>query len=297
MKSSSTPISVSSRLRATPLFQGCDGQDGAIHGDFLFRFHADGSCTVYSLKEQRRIDHFQPDRTDLLRPHCNTVCFGPEKYSADDEFPLLYCNIYNNYAKEANRLEGVCCVYRLTRGGNGFSAALVQVLRSGFVENRALWKSLPDQGDIRPYGNFVPDAAGRLLHVYVLRDAEHVTRFFTFALPALSDGEYSDQYGVNVVTLSDRDILSTFDCDYTDYIQGGCCYDGKLFNIAGGNYNSTVFCHPPRMQIVDMKERRQLAFIELADFGLLVEPEMIDFDGDRIVYMDGSGMVYEIDFL
>jgi len=296
MKYSNTPIVVSDKLKATPVFRGSDGQDGAMYGDFLFRFHSVGSCRVFSLKEQRQVSQFMLDRTDLLRPHCNTVCFGAEKYDSADEYPLLYCNIYNNYAKAEDRLEGVCCVYRLTRSGCEFSTKLVQVIRIGFVEERALWKSLPDQGDVRPYGNFVPDAGNRLLHAYVLRDAEHVTRYFTFDLPKLSAGEYSEEYGVNVVTLKREDIRAMFDCAYTDYIQGGCCYEGRLFNIAGGTLNSPTFPYPPRLQIVDMEGRKQLECIELAEFGLVVEPEMIDFEGNTLYYMDGSGTVCTIEF-
>jgi len=296
MKTSKEAFFVSNRLKATPVFEGCNGQDGAIYGDFLFRFHANGSCRVFSIEEKREVGTFMLDKTELLKPHCNTVCFGAERFCADDEYPLLYCNIYNNYAREEDRREGICCVYRLTRSGTAFASALVQVIRVGFVEDRALWKSMPGQGDIRPYGNFVPDAGNKLLHAYVLRDAEHVTRFFTFSLPALADGEYCAEYGVNVVTLNREDILATFDCDYTDYIQGGCCYDGKLFNIAGGTLKSPTFPHPPRMQIVDMDARKQLALISLADFGLVIEPEMIDFGGDTLYYMDGSGTVCKVEF-
>lgn len=296
MKYSKTPMIIGSQPNHTPLFQGCNGQDGAIYGDFLFRFHADGSCRVFSMQEQRQVSWFTLDQTELLKPHCNTVCFGAEKYDPADEYPLLYCNLYNNYAKAENRLEGVCCVYRLTRINHDFSTTLVQVIRIGFVEDLSLWKSLPDQGDIRPYGNFVPDAANSRLHVYVLRDAEHVTRFFTFDLPALSAGEYCDKYGVNVVTLNKEDIQAMFDCDYTDYIQGGCCYDGKLFNIAGGSVTSPAAPHPPRLQIVDTEARKQLVHINLAEFGLLAEPEMIDFEGDTLYYMDGEGLVRRIEF-
>ena len=170
-----------------------------------------------------------------------------------------------------------------------------QIIRIGFTDT-VLWKSAGDVADVRPYGNFVPDAANHHLHAYVLRDAEKVTRYFTFDLPALADGEFSDEYGVNVVTLQKEDARAIFDCAYTEYIQGGCCYGGKLFNIAGGTVNSPTFPYPPRMQIVDMDAQKQLALIELADFGLTVEPEMIDFEGDELYYMDGSGAVNRIEF-
>ena len=101
---------------------------------------------------------------------------------------------------------------------------------------------------------------------------------------------------MKVVTLYPEDIRAMFDCDYTDYIQGGCCYDGKLFNVAGGTLRTPDCPHPPRMQIVDMEAQKQLFCIHLADFGLSIEPEMIDFEGDTLYYMDGSGPVCRIRF-
>lgn len=296
MKYSLNPIHVSNSLKPTTVFTGVTGQDGAIYGDFLFRCNADGSCKLFSMSKKEQVDAFMLDKIDILKPHCNTVCFGAEKYRPSDEYPLLYCNIYNNYAKQDDRLEGVACVYRLTREGEKFSTALMQVIRIGFVENLNLWKSLPDKGDIRPYGNFLPDPQTGKMYAYVLRDKEHVTRFFTFDLPALSAGEYSEAYGVKVVTLQESDIQAMFDCDYTDYIQGGCSYGGMLFNIAGGTLKSANFPYPPRLQVVDMVAQKQLAYIELADFGLEIEPEMIDFEGDTLYYMDASGVVNSIEF-
>lgn len=297
MKYTATPIPVTNRIKAAPLFPGVTGQDGVIHGDFLFRFNADGSCRVFSLSAQQQISIFLLDRLEILKPHCNTVCFGAEKYRPSDEFPLLYANIYNNYAKEEDRLEGVVCVYRLTRTGNEFATTLLQVIRIGFVEELSLWKSLPGNGDIRPYGNFLPDPLTGKLHAYVLRDKEHVTRFFTFDLPALSQGEYHPAFGVKVVTLLKKDVQAMFDCDYTGYIQGGCCYGGLLFNIAGGTVKSPDCPHPPRLQVVDMQAGKQLTHLLLADFGLTIEPEMIDFEGDTLYYMDASGQVNTLEFV
>ena len=171
-------VTITSHLELIPLFKVCRGQDGAIFGDCLFRFETDGRCFVYSIREKRQIGDFCLPGTDLLKPHSNAVAFGAERYDEADEFPLLYTNIYNNYAKQSERLEGVCCVYRITRDGNTFAAALVQVIRIGFVEDLALWKSLPGQEDVRPYGNFVPDIFRGKLYAFVMRDRDFVSRSF-----------------------------------------------------------------------------------------------------------------------
>ena len=98
-----------------------DGQDGAVWGDYLFRFDHKGQCFVYDLNdimhsdacESQHISTFSLDMSDQIIPHSNTVMFGKEYYSSADEFPLLYTNIYNNYAETDNPMKGVCLVYRL----------------------------------------------------------------------------------------------------------------------------------------------------------------------------------------
>ena len=64
-------------------------QDGAICGDYLFRFNAKGLCHVYDARglasgaeSLRRIAECRIDPADPLVPHFNAVCFGAE-YFAD----------------------------------------------------------------------------------------------------------------------------------------------------------------------------------------------------------------------
>ena len=105
------------------------GQDGAIWDNYLFRFEKNGNAHVYDLSgigsetatPLPQIAAFRLDRADEIVPHSNAVMFGTEYYAPGDEFPLLYSNIYNNYAKSKDRLTGVCCVYRLQREGLTFS--------------------------------------------------------------------------------------------------------------------------------------------------------------------------------
>ena len=79
------------------------GQDGAIYGDYLFRFDHTGLCRVYDMNQVIApagdeaipcISEFTLDRADKIAPHSNAVVFGNEYYAEGDEFPLLYSNIY-----------------------------------------------------------------------------------------------------------------------------------------------------------------------------------------------------------
>ena len=286
-------IHVSNNVAVTPLFKGCVGQDGAIFGDELFRFESDGTCTVYSLESREIIGRFELDKRDILKPHSNSVSFGIDKGIG---YPLLYTNIYNNYSGAPDRKEGVCCVYRIDRCGNDYKTKLVQVIRIGFVDDMDLWKSLPDKGDVRPYGNFAADPFAGELYAFTMRDAANATRYFRFKLPEAGEGEYCAEIDANVVTLGKADILDMFDCEYSNYLQGACAYGGMLISVEGFNVKDPAHTNRPRMQVIDMAERRQLACVELCGVGLMTEPELVDFYGDDLLYMDASGAVYKFDF-
>ena len=215
------------------------GQDGAIFGNLLFRFDHLGVCSVYDLSALdfntvvglSPISEFTLDRADEIAPHSNAVCFGSEYYCEGDEFPLLYSNIYNNYAKAEDRLVGVCCVYRIFRLDGGFSSKLIGLIEIGFTED-TLWRS-EDVEDIRPYGNFVVDCERGHLYAYVMRDGEKKTRYFSFTLPSIKDGKPDSRFGVNKVTLTKEDILDYFDTPYHNFIQGGIAKDGKVYEVEG----------------------------------------------------------------
>ena len=264
------------------------GQDGAIYGEYLFRFDAKGSCNVYSIPEKKKVSAFVLDKIEVLKPHSNAVCFGTEFYEETDEFPLLYSNIYNNYAKAEDRLEGVCCVYRLTRQSDQFQTRLVQVIRIGFVENLDYWMSLPDNGDVRPYGNFVVDTDRQKLYAFTMRDKEQITRYFAFALPQAAEGVYDEAFGVKVVTLHLEDIQVQFDCEYSRFIQGACYHDNKIYSVEGFSNEK----NPPRMRVIDLVKKEQIAVVDLYGLGLTIEPEFVDFCEGQLIYSNAAGNVY-----
>lgn len=278
----------------------CSGQDGAIWGAFLFRFQSDGNCCVYELthlsecgsEEAEIFAQFRLDRVEELRPHSNTVCFGATYAKEGDEFPLLYTNIYNTYAKEADRMEGICCVYRLWREGALFHTELVQMIRIGFVKDSALWCS-PDGRDVRPYGNFAIDRLRGVLYAFTMRDEGETTRNFAFRLPKLCNEERDGQYGVPTVVLKPTDIVDWFDRPYQHYVQGACVYDGRIYSLEGFTKDAV---NVPALRIIDPARRWELACYRLSEAGLEIEPELIDFWAERCIYADHAGNVYELEF-
>ena len=277
------------------------GQDGAIFGHNLFRFDSRGNCKVYDIseldfdtdtvKEISPVSEFTLDHAAEITPHSNSVVFGKEYYAEGDEFPLLYTNIYNTYAKAEDKMCGVCCVYRIERTEGGFTSTLVQLIEVGFTDDRGLWRSSGDTVDVRPYGNFVIDTENMKYWAYVMRDGEKTTRYFKFNLPKLSDGETDSRFSVKRVVLSSGDIEEHFDVPYHNYVQGGVFHDGKIYEVEG--FGKDV---RSAIRVIDTEKKCQELYFDFYEAGYPVEPEFIDFYLGRCVYVDAHGNVFCLDF-
>ena len=278
-----------------------NGQDGAIYNNHLFRFDTRGNCQVYDLldiekdtvKKLEPIGSFILDKAELIVPHSNSVCWGTEFYAPNDEYPLLYSNIYNNYAKADDKLIGVCCVYRVERAGKDFKTTLVQLIEIGFTDDHTLWKAFPDRDGVRPYGNFVIDCEAGYYYAFVMRNETLGTRYFKFKIPSLSDGEADPIYGVKRVVLTPEDICDSFDCPYHRYVQGAIAH-GKYIYSTEGFHNDQI--NRPAIRIIDLDKKIQERYIDLLDAGYQCEPEMIDFYNGVCYYSDVAGNLYSIEF-
>lgn len=276
-------------------------QDGAIFGSELFRFTRYGGCRVYNLEdidpsgecEMEPTAKFTLDRTDVIMPHCNSVCFGTEYYQKDDEYPLLYANVYNNYAKEEDKRVGICCVYRIFRNGDEFGSELLQLIEIGFCKDSELWRAYPDEDGPRPYGNFLVDRERGYYYAFVMRCVELGTRYFKFKLPSARDGEIDPRYGVRRVVLGAEDILESFDCPYHRYIQGATLHNGKIYSTEGFRASEV---NRPVIRIIDLERGEQESVFDLLSMGYVDEVEMIDFYKGTCYYSDADGVFYSVDF-
>lgn len=273
------------------------GQDGAIFGKYLFRFNHNGGGHVYDMEaiaassggSYEPFATFTLDKAELIAPHSNAVVFGNEYFAEGDEFPLLYSNIYNNYAKSDEPLKGVCCVYRLWREGEEFKTTLVQLIEIGFVENAELWKATPEKDGVRPYGNFVIDADKGVYYAFVMRNEERGMAYFAFDLPSLADGKFDEKYGVNRVVLNAEDIKKSFACPEHYYIQGACCHGGLIYSTGG-------FRNSPSLSVIDPEKGERIFCAKLPDYGMIEEAEFIDFYNGNCYYGDCRGEIYLIEF-
>lgn len=274
------------------------GQDGAIWNNFLFRFDHKGECWVYDLDGDLSGDELEPfstfclDSLDKFTPHSNSVTFSSEYFTEDDEFPLLFTNVYNNYQKEAYRKEGICCVYRITRNNTDFTGSLVGIIEIGFVNDSKLWRS-SDGNDIRPYGNFLVDRKDGKLFAYTMRDEAKTTRYFSFKLPKIMNAETDEITGIKRIVLNEADIEYYFDTEYHHFVQGGCVENGKIHSLEGFSDNIE---NPPALRIISIESKSQEAYIPLGDYALTIEPELIDFRDGMCYYCDHHGNLYNLYF-
>lgn len=287
-------------MKVTKVAKIGGGQDGAIFGHELFRFNEKGDCTVYRLDGMKEgqvtelcaVGEFTLDKAEMIAPHSNAVCFGTEYYEEGDAYPLLYSNVYNNYAKCEDKLIGICCVYRLQKTDGVFSSKLVQLIKIGFCEDTEMWKASADGHGARPYGNFTVDRERGQYWAFVMRNTELGTRYFKFDLPKARDGENDEKYGVPAVTLAKEDIKEYFDTEYHRYVQGAILKDGVVYSTEGFTHSEI---NRPAMRLVEI-ETGKASYYDITKLGLMLEPEFIDFYGQRCLYSDSHGNLYEIEF-
>ena len=274
------------------------GQDGAIYGTELFRLDKDGTCEVYDLSalngegvvDLPRLACFRLDRADEVVPHSNSVCFGSEFYEPGDAYPLLYSNVYNNYAKAEEKMLGVCLVYRIQRINNEFRSTLVQMIEVGFCEDASLWKADVNGHGVRPYGNFVIDTDAHALWAFVMRNEALGTRFFRFDLPSVRDGVPDARLHIKKVVMRAEDIREMFDCAYHRYIQGATLYKGKIYSTEGFRADQI---NRPAIRVIDVATHSEQYF-DITSLGFWEEPECISFYGDVCLYSD-SVNVYVVE--
>ena len=163
-----------------------------------------------------------------------------------------------------------------------FSTKLVQIIEIGFVENENLWKSA-EKEDIRPYGNFTIDREYGIYYAFTMRDESNTTRYFSFDLPMVSDGIMDERYNVKRVILNASDVKEYFDCEYHRFVQGAAFYKGKIYSLEGFTNSEE---NPAALRIIDVEEKKQIAFVDLVKMGYAIEPEFIEFYHDICYYVD-----------
>ena len=274
------------------------GQDGAVFGDYLFRFSAKGEGVAYKVVKSHsslffeKLCDFKLDKSEIITPHSNSVAFGTQYFDNEDSFPLLYTNLYNAYPKEPNSC-GVCCVYRLRIEDGKVLTDLVQILKVGFTDDNTAWRSGAENGDVRPYGNFAIDKDNGKIYAFTMRDSVKKNAYFSFLIPRFDTGKASDTIGVKVYTFEKEDIIDFFEENYTNYMQGAIINKGILYSLEGFTDSKTSV---PAIRRIDLTQGVEIDYVNLLEMGYPIEPEFIDFYKDDCIYGDAEGNIYKIEF-
>ena len=285
-------------MNITKIGKICGDQDGAVFSDFLFRFNASGDYSVYNLKnldfsmdngDVAPIYSGKLDRFSEIVPHSNATFFGSNYYEDGDEFPILYSNLYNNYANDETKNALLLC-YRVKRDGSDFTTSLIGEIKIGFKDERNFWRSSIGE-DVRPYGNFVSDKNSSKLYAFVMIDKENITRYFSFNMPDINKGEMNEVLGIKSITLNKSDIIECFDAPYHRYIQGGCLKENNIYSTEGFSNDAVQI---PAIRIISTEGKEQIKYVNLPEYGYYEEPEFIDFYGDICLYSDAHGNLYRI---
>ena len=269
-------------FKVTKLDWNTDGyiQDGAIFKHYLFKFHGNGDFAIYSLNTNSLLATSTLERSAFLKMHSNSVGFG-SFYLRTDSFPLLYSNVYNSYSGEIDKRLGTVGVYRI---GTNYATMLVQVIKIGFA-NTDFWRS--ESGtDRSPYGDFVVDAMNNKIWFFVTRDETQTTRFYCFELPKVGSGELDINTGTMTATLTEADVITWFDVPYSNYLQGACLHDGKVYSTEGmGNA-----ANPTVIRVIDLENGIEDCVVDLQAAGFSKEAELIDYWKDgKFIYGDYKG--------
>lgn len=272
------------------------GQDGAIHDGLLFRFDIKGVGSVYDLSKQNTeaidlppIAEFTLDGADIVVPHSNAVVFSAEYFEEGDEFPILFSNVYNNYAKEDDKKVGVAAAYRIWKEGERFLSKLLGTVEIGFTSDRELWRSAGETADVRPYGNFVIDKDASKYYAFVMRDGERKTRFFRFSLPNIKNATPNGD-GLRRIILEKEAIEDYFDTPYHNYMQGAVCHGGKIYSVEG--FHEKIH---PAIRIIDLAKKEEETFFDFFEAGFIHEPELIDFLDEKCIYSDAVGNLFHLE--
>lgn len=244
-------------------------QDAACYYNSYITLNSQGYYKVYSMNGDLLKNSTPLDQIATIVPHCNSACFGTEKFDADDHYPLLYVNAYNNEGLP----KGACYVYRLL---NNMTTSLQQTILIDFTED-PIWAG--DGSSVRPYGNFIVDTDNNKLYAYVMIDSLNVTRFFKFNLPELSDG--------SVIHLTTSDIEDYFDIAWMYYMQGVTYYNGKVYASCGF---TSANC---KLYVVDLLYKKVTSVLPLG--GFIDEPEGVFVYEDEL-YVSNAREFFKLQF-
>jgi hypothetical protein len=205
--------------------QGADQYNG-----YVFQFddfnRSRFSVFIYDLSQPAFLTTVTPTRLSTFHQgaHCNEVCFSRKFYDAEDTFPLLYVS------SGASAIYNYAQVYRIQQSGNTFTITQVQEIAFPATIGgiTVQWMQI-----------YVDNERNAIWQTY---ETGGKYRFARYAIPATTEEN---------VTLTESNILETFDAEKGSNQQGGVIYKNKLYLAVG----SSTDANPPAIDVFDLSAK------------------------------------------
>lgn len=243
---------------------GQSRQGATVYNDILFvAYNTLPMISLFNMRTKKHIGNITMQAVPSY--HCNNINFGPDKYDASDQFPLLYISMENIE-------EHKCMVYRITESAGVYNATLVQEI------------IYPDPDSISMYyPNAVIDQMNRVMyitgytkHSYV-RGENNRLRILSFILPDWNSGN---------VTLNINDALSDKTLNCLTSTQGAFVNGSRIIQVYGlPAYDPNVY-----LAQIDPEAGVFSTLIRLNDIGITTEPESVFKWNEQlyILFVDGN---------
>lgn len=246
---------------------------------------------LYDLEEKRPVYTLNLSKSDIVdnptTSHCNQCCFGREKYSKKDDFPLLYVSQRAPRKSDGAYLDVLRIVTYKSEKKKIDSFKVQRVQRIHF----------PVMSDVNCMGNpnAVIDINRNILYTYSRNNNSKVSNYLkavvsSYKLPLLFKMGIIQEN----VFLTDADLLNQF------------YYDFSLLNAQGGFYRKgTIYfaqgypSKKPELNYVyfrglDSKKTSERVKLDMLKDGFRDEPEGCWFWKGQVWVSTDSGRIYRL---
>lgn len=263
--------------------EGIAHQSAACYGDYAFFISNKMiDVMVYNMRTSTKIFTLKQDPlgTGTIY-HCNQACFGTQKYSEEDYFPLLYISQFQN-----SRNRCFITVFRVLPTSGGVDQEFVAF---AFERIQTIFFPVATDDNSLNNVNAIIDADHRCIYTYSRNNNSAAENFrkckiskFNIPHPIESSSVY----------LSDSDILDSFFIPLQALnMQGGAYHDGLLYIGRGSPAAGYVDLH-----VVDLANRKLWFSVDiLKDRLFSYEPQGAYFyNGD--LYIGASSRIFKFTF-
>ena len=261
---------------------GIAHQSAACYGDYAFFISNKMiNIMVYNMRTNQRIFTLKQDPigTGTIY-HCNQACFGTQKYSEEDPFPLLYISQFQN---KNNRC--FITVYRILPTSAGVEQEFTAF---SFERIQTIYFPVATDENCLNNANAVIDTDHQIIYTYSRNNNSAADNYRKCKISKFNIPHPTE---TSSVYLSDSDILDSYFIPIQALnMQGGVIHDGLLYIGRGAPAIGYV-----NLYVVDLVDKKINYTIDLLNNGYTWEPEGAYFYYDEL-YVGASSRIFKFSF-